>query len=554
MAKRYILQGKQEYHIPFFFQIYCLKSNTGVETITAKDGFTVASSIIGGGFSDEQTIYTFTGKSFFNKATSIATLKVEANDNYYFPKSPFLKGNFNQNIKLLLTKIDKISTNKSWQKTKRRNVYTFDIVYINKEKTTSVDGLKASLLYSSVTTGFRDSIIDKLVHHFENTNTNFPAFVHSGGSNGIIKVYGEPESEFALAINENTLDVELEEDGSTETGRLIHNEVNDISIIDPYYASSEIDWYGKKINIIKDKIGRSGKSILYQNFPNNQYLNVIQGAVSSSHTITLGGSIDNIKVGDYFLAKGYGIKHKVHSIVSTDNKQIRLNSTLTLADRTQCKFMRDKSYTIHVLPDLSSTLGPSIPDSRSYQIKQYPDTLVTFKVKVPGTVAVTHQATSQTYVDKTWGTGEPLSPHKRSQTEYSASGLSAGDDFTYSVFAKVSRKRYMIPINIKLKMAAQGGKVFKVTRVPNFNYMIGHDGTGTPSSAQLNGGSDWTNSIPQDNSGTVAIGWGSSVTLSTASVTNDTCEMGFSIQVDRIGIKDVEFELDLEKIFTVGTP
>ena len=74
----------------------------------------------------------------------------------------------------------------------------------------------------------------------------------------------------------------------------------------------------------------------------------------------------------------------------------------------------------------------------------------------------------------------------------------------------------------------------------------------TPALAQSDGGSDWSNSTFLDNGGTVIIGTKGNIALSTASVTNDTCELDFSFFIRRFGTKDVELELDLDKVLTVS--
>ena len=101
MSKRYIIDRKQDYLVPFMFEITSLKSNSGTETITAKSGYDMDSVVVGGGFRTEQTSYIFSGNALFNKAVAVGTLKIEAEADSYLSRSPYLRGN-TKNIKLFL--------------------------------------------------------------------------------------------------------------------------------------------------------------------------------------------------------------------------------------------------------------------------------------------------------------------------------------------------------------------------------------------------------------------------------------------------------------------
>jgi len=94
---------------------------------------------------------------------------------------------------------------------------------------------------------------------------------------------------------------------------------------------------------------------------------------------------------------------------------------------------------------------------------------------------------------------------------------------------------------------------FTTTREPVFSNIIPNSLTkpGTPSTPQADGGSDWTNTIPSQNGGTLIDMYGSRVVVSTASSANDTCTIDFSFSIERGGSKDVVLELDLDKILTI---
>ena len=129
------------------------------------------------------------------------------------------------------------------------------------------------------------------------------------------------------------------------------------------------------------------------------------------------------------------------------------------------------------------------------------------------------------------------------------------DEHTHSLFAPAKTVSF-IPVFVKLKLLGSGGRTFSTTRTPNFSIITPHDPVqhGTPAAGQIDEGSDWTNSIPGKNGGTKLKYLGSTINLSTASVTNDTCEIWFNFNIKHTGIEDVVFELDLDKILTATTP
>jgi hypothetical protein len=546
MAKRYIIEGKQENSLPFVFQIRSLKSNTGTETFTAGSDYTLDSDVVGGGFETEQTRYIFSGNAPYNKAVVVGTLKIEASSDNYIHRSPYLNGSSNH-IKLILTKVEKLSVGRESTK---RNIYTFDIYYQNKIKTTITDNLVSTLIYSSTERSYKTALIHQITTGFEGTDQIIRAVVSATN----INIYGTPGSDFGIAVNEHSLDVELKEDGTTATGRMIFNKADDTSILSSSIANDKATFYGKEIDIIKDTIGSKGVYSFGQKFPAAILESRTSAATSSSHTITIQDDTDNIKAGDKVKIRGVNKRLTVHSFPAS--KQIRLSDSFTVASGVDIKIERERSFGVEILPDLCSPLGVKIPTSRSIEIKQYPDILITFKTSTATEdFTITHQAVTRTYIDKSYGTGAIDNPHVTRDTEYSAFSTTPGEDHEYNVFAPAARS-VRIPINVKLKLLGNGGKTFSTTRVPVFSAKtaISTSQPGTPSTPQTNGGSDWTNSIPFQNGGTLIDNMSNYVELSTVSATNDTCQVAFNFMITKCGTEDVTFELDLDKILTATTP
>ena len=549
MSKRYIIDRVQDYLIPFVFEITSFKTNLGTETITVNSDYSLSTSINGSGYANEQNSYIFSGKVPFNKATAIGTIKIEALASSFISKSPFLKSNFGNNIKLILSKVEKLTTGKL---TKRTNIYTFNLYYRNKEATRLRNGLKAELIYSSSETGYRDSIIDNIRTGLEDFNNTVPI---AGGAS-IIKIYGEPGSYFGLAVNQYPLDIEVKENGTTPTGRLISNKVDAVSILDDNTANSTTTFYGKELNIIKDKIGVSGVYKIPQNWPSVNGQNELRAAVSSSPDIYLQYSVDDVAVGDYVKIEGIRAKHKVLAIVDSSLKHVRLEASITAADDARVDFQRQFVYSVDVLSDFCSTLSSKIPVSRTFEINQYPDILISFLASTKTSdFTITHERIGRHSLDKTSGTGDVDDPMRVIDTSYVEYSSTPGENHTHGVFAPVLRK-VAIEVLVRLKLVGNGGKTFSASRTPVFNNLLNPSITSpaTPAAAQHDGGSDWTNSKYTENGGTSIIGWGGGVELSTASATNDTCELWYHFKIVRVGNRDVTLELDLDKILTATTP
>jgi hypothetical protein len=548
MAKRYIVNRRQQSSIPFVFQINSLAYNSGTETLTAKSGYTLSSQVIGGGFSTEYTNYIISGNGIFNKAVAVATLEIKASDKKYISKSPYLSGNYSDNIKLVLKKIDKDSTGVT---NKQRNAYTFDVYYINKEVTQLSDGLVCDLVYSCQPTGYRDNIIDFIKTGFENTSQ----FILPDRNAGLIKVIGKPGSSFALDISEHLLDVELEENGSTPTGRIIYNKNNNTSILSSDLQNHTLNLHGKSHKVLKDIIPKSGVYQFYQEYPTYVLKTDLNGAVSGSATLTLANPTSDVKIGDYVFIQGYRDRCKVVGGLSGNG--LRIDKSFTAPDGAKVRVMRDRKFSVEILPDLSSTLGPDIPTSNQIELSHYKDILVTFKASTAGTAfTITHEKLSRFTRSNTDGdvygsSTSDLPSVIYNLTEFSATGFSAGDDHTNVVPTMAKGiKTARVYYSIKL-LAASGG--FSTTRTPVFSNTIptSTKRPGTPTVAQIDGGSDWTNTISSQNGGTIVEYYGTNITVSTASTTNDTCVIDFAFTIQRGGIEDVVLELDLDKILTI---
>jgi len=511
MGKEIYNKSGTSHSVPFVFKITSSVTNTGTETISVEDDYTLVKETKGGGFTTEQVDYIISGTISFNEATTIGTLKIEALSNYFFPTSPYLETKFSNNIKLLLTKVEKDSTRTN----KNINIYTFSIIYQNKERTTRSSGLTAKLKYDSKAINARTCAIH---------NVSFgSATIPISGDNRPIKIQGTPNATFGIAVNENVIDA---------TGP-IHKH-NDTSILSSSNTNATTTYnYGKTINIIKGTTNTNGIFEFNQKFPSSNFYKQLTAAASSSRDIVL-DDVDNLAVGDTLHVNdntkfGYGATFTRYTIntITTATKTVRLSSTITLANKTRVNFSRKKSYSIDIIPDLTCALGSTMPTTDpTYRLTQYNKTVVRFELFTSGTAFTITQLND---VD---------------------TDLSAGEEHHYYYAGEANRNIVAkIDLNYKL-VAASGG--FTTIRYPIFNSFIGYDASGRAEAAQTDGGSDWTNSVFRENGGTEIFSNGAKYTLSTASSSNDTCHLHFTGYIKRFGDKDVNLKLDLDKILNVS--
>ena len=333
--------------------------------------------------------------------------------------------------------------------------------------------------------------------------------------------------QIGIAVNDNVIDA---------TGP-IHKH-NDTSILSSSNANSTTTYnYGKTINIIKGTTSTNGIFEFNQKFPSSIFHKQLTAAASTSRDIVL-DNVDNLAVGDTlhvgdstkFAYEGSdGLTRYTIGTITTATKTVRLadSATITLADKTRVTFSRKKSYSIDIIPDLTCALGSSMPTTDpTYRLTQYNKTVIRFEMFTAGeTFTITQLNDVNT-------------------------SLSAGAEHYY-YYAGEANRNILVRIDLTYKLVAASGG-FTTIRYPVFNNFIGYDGSGTPSVAQIDGGSDWTNSVFSENGGTEIISSGAKYTLSTASSSNDTCHLHLTGYIRRFGNKDVNLKLDLDKILTVS--
>ena len=188
-----------------------------------------------------------------------------------------------------------------------------------------------------------------------------------------------------------------------------------------------------------------------------------------------------------------GIDDNKTVIVTTINptgsnaNQCDLSESVTTADNALARFRRATSYKLNITP--SSSLHTKIPTTDpTYTINQYVNPILTLKVSAGTTYAITH-------VDGV------------------ATSFSDGDDYSSSYAGKPNRTAAQLEnissikksISIIYTLNGKGTNAFSV-RKPFFSnergfIKAGETNASTPTYAGA--GSDWTNTIPSENGGTI---------------------------------------------------
>tara|TARA_R100000700_G_scaffold29706_1_gene36557 strand:+ start:8962 stop:10494 length:1533 start_codon:yes stop_codon:yes gene_type:complete len=498
------------------FELQGFKSNIGTETVTAATGFKVKKTTHTNEYYDENipSKYVIVGRVKRNVPQTIATIKVEAETDKYFKKPPTLNTSFGNNISLSITNIEKSNSNII--------SYTLNLIYVNSKRSSKLDGLSASLRYQCGALYTREIAIDSFLVG--------PTQVSADGESRPITIKGDKDAVFALAINDD--------DGNSILNSSLTN-------------STIVNDYGVEIPIIKRKIGKGGVYQFVQKFPSISAVNTSLSAnVSADRTVIVKNGT-GIKLDDKVIMKKINKEttvtvSEINPAGGTDSiNELLLSSNVTASSGDGISFQRQRTYTASLIPSLSSTFGSNIPTTYpTYTFNQYIDPILTLKVSTGETsFKINGGAAGAEYYQYIQGRANST---KRS----GARGLSIIDtakenDFNYTNAFKVT---------LSLAVVNTGSHTFTAIRKPVFSRRIeagdhnNNVAVGTPAAAQVDGGSDWTNTIPGDNGGTkIRI---SNITAGSSGAT--TLTITYDVKILQYGNEDVTMELDLDKILTVG--
>ena len=347
-----------------------------------------------------------------------------------------------------------------------------------------------------------------------------------------IKVIGDKSAKFALAINENYAETITLGDEEVP----FFNKHNDESLIKS--SASQTDYnYGKKINIIRGVIPNNGMFEFNQLFPSTTSKIAAVAADASSTVDVTFTSIDGVRVGDRMYHSG--LANTTTITVAALNpggtaNALRLSSSVSLDKGRKVVFRRNKTYSIDIIPDLTSTLGSSIPTiDPEYKLYQYLDPTLTI-THVPNTTG-SLETKIEKYNDVDTGLAHSVN-HTISYTGRANTALNSRDT---KIKDKFSVKIRVTCENGAQRITTKKQPVFS-NKVRKIHPTIG--GSVNPNAVLSN----WTNSVAEANGGTVVNITG----IRVGAINAVHMDIWYDVEISRWGNKDVNMVFDTTNILT----
>ena len=496
-----------------------------------QDGATITITPTTSTTSTEQTgAVSFSGKVRRGRPIVLGSVVVTADSGKYFSSPPRLV----TKSKNLSAKFrNRVSAKLAIGDGTFYTSYTYDLIFV--ARTSTVDsGLDVRFRYSTKT-------IPTITYNIKNIIFGSNNIAESGETRRI-KVVGDRKAKFALAINENYEETITLDDGDATTGNeTISNfhKRNDRSIIRSSVRNRVEYNYGKKINILRGQIGQTGVYEFDQVFPSvTSNRTRVNGTVSGAAKVIF-DDLNNVRVGDRIYATQIADATVVKVLnldPDGDNRdECTLDTDVTLTDDSIVMFKRSKVYSIDIIPDLTSTLGPRIPTTDpEYRLYQYMDPVLTLTHKPESTAGFETKVTKYNDVN----------------TEL-AHSVSHTVSHTGKANALSDRKNRNITnrFSVKLEVTChQADHRFTARKLPIFSNKIRPISPTTASGAANTNAvvSNWTNSISEFNGGTVI----NITNIRIAALTFVTVNLFYDVEIVKWGNKDVNMELDLAAILT----
>lgn len=499
--------------------------NGATVTVTQASSWTATEKVlstdqINSGFQTNIDSLSFAGSIRRGKPSVIAKVVIEADSGKYFSSPPRLK---DKSKKLSLRLRDKVNQRLTVGDGVYFTSYTYDLILSSRSRTSTANsGLNASIVYTTKTIPTVETKIHDIV--FGNKN------ILAGGETRDIRVYGEKGATFGLAINES-LESRITV-GDEEVKK--YNKTEDESILRGSYNKTKYN-YGKSMNIIRGKIPSTGVYSFDQVFPSTIISQTETTAAFSSTTKLTFKNLSGVRVGDRFYYPGLDantvIKVSVLDPDGDNENECTLDTSVTVAKSKKCRFERNRTYTIDVIPDLTSTLGSKIPTTDpEYRLFQYQNP----------TLKITHrQSTGDLTI-----------------VEYNDTATSLGLGASHSIsYTGVANKIYdKTPsdvkhrFSVKLKVTAAAGNFTSVVQ-PVFSNktrkIYPRRATNAKGDYTANDNpvvSNWTNSISKSNGGTVVNITGIRVSATGSS----TIYLYYDVEIFRWGDKNVDMGITLD--------
>ena len=419
--------------------------------------------------------------------------------------------------------------------------YTYDLLFTSNGQHPSSKALNVNIKY-----------ITKAIPTIsaEIYDINFGGrILSSSGETRSIKVVGTKGAVFGLAINENVESLITLSDGDVTTSDEIIekiDKVNDVSILPTSRYKTNYN-YGKKIPIIRGTIPPNGVYEFSQSFPSvTVKATKVNGSMAASGaTKIIFDNLTGVKVGDRIYSAGIPMT-TVSKVVTLnpDNNNVNectLDTSVTLDDNTAVEFKRARSYSIDIIPSLTSTLGSKIPTTDpEYRLHQYLDTTLTITHSISGT-DLTITKFNDVATDLARGAEHILTYSGRAGT------INTGDD-DISPPEYSSTKKFSVKLEISCAPASGPAHTFTAKKTPIFSskerktYPRKSDGSDNTNAVVSN----WTNSIAKYNGGTAISITGIRFTA----IGSATINLFYNVEILKWGTRNVDMELDLDTILT----
>ena len=497
-----------------------IRDNSGTVTVTGNSIGTVVESTKRGGFSNEEKRYSITGSATSGVATVIGRIKIEALENYFFNKTPYL--NFSNNVKL-----SRKNVSDSIRKNDNKNIitYNFDIIYINTVATYKSDNLVLNLNYNSIVNSIVNYDITSTVKYINNIQFG-KRILSTSGETRKIRIRGDEGAVFQIAVVEATEE--------RDAGGNIKN-INEISILKNPTSSPTVDFinqYGNSVSVLEKTIDSTGMFSFNQIFPNNIVVNgKLNGSMAGDKNMDL-DSARGILKGDEILMTKINKKRnnstKARDVVGTLSTATRVltNNNITAADNTLVQFARPKAYYIYIRRVGDTKLNNNMSSAYDHPYGQ--------------------DISEVQYVYRLTQPLDPiLSITTTSSSDYTINGVTAGTAYTSYYRGKPNNSRIKI-------MSGDHNNTFTLSyalvRSSGAFAIVGASaGEKYPVFSKDGIGSAWTNSLLGVGGGYDVDIFNIQTVLSTTSSSNDTATITLRFSITKWGNEDIDMVMDLTK-------
>lgn len=471
-------------------------------------------------------IFKLRGKVTTNKWSKVGLLRAKAPADKYFTSVPYLNSKKDNNVKL------RVKTKKAIPNSLNNNVlineYVFEISF-RTDSTTDNTNRIYRLVYDV-------EAVRRTEEHKGIYRVKFGSdLVQMDGETRDITVYGAPNSIFGIAVNE--IFKETEDHTQHSVDRFSQSRETSILKLPNSHA---IHTFGKKMPILKAKIGRDGKYTFNQRFPSS----IVRKTVSTNTgTLTNQSFIDLasgklLKAGDS--VKCQGIKFtdltRVTADVALNSDRIGISPNIaSLPPKASVSITRERFYAIHIIPP-----GEGM-DQYGNQDTEYADVVSSANIynrlrqDDRKKLTLSHSITTNTITSN-----NGVSSGKSAGQTFSVgfSGTSRGSTSVYSESTNKGGSDWngqqLKKMELLITLADAADRITAV-KTPIMNHRNQEK-------------SDWTNSLPLQNGRTMVE---ISKFTHSALNTGHTITLTWYYRIRSVGFKDVEMTLNLDNILTI---